>query len=120
MKKSSGRRSAFTPTNQHWQIFATYFILTAVLSLLPDELMAQAVVSGLKALSKTIESIVNVVFTIGITIGLIAVIIGFIADNPHKIQRLIYLIIAVLLWFGFTFVIEQIQTDVGGSGGFTK
>ena len=106
--------------NQHLQIFALYFILSILLFLLPTDLMAQSVVNGLKNISKTVQSIVNVVFTIGISIGLIAVIISFISDNQHKVQRLIYLIIAVLLWFGFTFVFEQIQTDVGGTGGFSR
>lgn len=105
-------------TNQHLQTLGIYLILVTFFSLMPNALMAQGVVGGLKNISKTVQLVVNVVFTIAIVIGLISVIIGFISDNPNKIMRLVYLIVAVLLWFGFTFVFEQVKTDVGGQGGF--
>jgi hypothetical protein len=93
-------------------------MLIVILLIIPEDLMAQGVVGGLKNISRTVQLVVNVVFTIAIVIGLISVIIGFISDNPNKIMRLVYLIVAVLLWFGFTFVFEQVKTDVGGQGGF--
>lgn len=111
-------KHSFKPNNQHFQVLGMYLILTIIFSFLPESLMAQGVVGGLKNISKTVQLVVNVVFTIAIVIGLISVIIGFIGDNPNKIMRLVYLIVAVLLWFGFTFVFEQIKTDVGGNGGF--
>jgi hypothetical protein len=110
--------TSFSVTNQHLQTLGIYLILFTFFSFMPHALMAQGVVGGLKNISKTVQLVVNVVFTIAIVIGLISVIIGFISDNPNKIMRLVYLIVAVLLWFGFTFVFEQVKTDVGGQGGF--
>lgn len=107
-------------TNQNLQVLGIYLILSTIFSVLPNEVMAQGVVGGLKNISKTVQLVVNVVFTIAIVLGLISVIIGFISDSPNKIMRLVYLIVAVLLWFGFTFVFEQIKTDVGGQGGFNS
>ena len=108
----------FSLTNQHLQTLAFYLILFTFFSFMPQAVMAHGVVGGLKNISKTVQLVVNVVFTIAIVIGLISVIIGFISDNPNQIMRFVYLIVAVLLSFGFTFVVEQVKTDVGGQGGF--
>jgi predicted tellurium resistance membrane protein TerC len=41
---------------------------------------------------------------------------GYIADAPNKHQRIIYLIIAIIIWYGFSMLIGDIQGSLGGNG----
>ena len=59
---------------------------------------------------------VNVLFPAALVFGLIYVVFGYISDEPNKHQRLIYLILAVAIWYGFSMIIGDIQSAFGGSG----
>jgi hypothetical protein len=87
----------------------------AVLTAMPLETFAQSA-AGAQSIVKKFIDVVNVLFPAALVFGLIYVVFGYIGDAPNKHQRLIYLIIAVAVWYGFSMIIGDIQGAFGGSG----
>lgn len=89
-------------------------VLILIVCLLPTLLSAQSGVEGtLTTIKDWVVAIVNIVFVIAIVVGIIRTIIAFISGNSNAVRYLVYLIIAVLVWFGFSVLID----DFSGLGG---
>ncbi len=85
------------------------------LSILPLETFAQSA-AGAQSIVKKFIDVINILFPAALVFGLIYAVFGYIADAPNKHQRLIYLIIGVAIWYGFSMIIGDIQSSFGGSG----
>jgi len=84
--------------------------------------MHQAMAQGgtaaaLEGVQETIITIVQVVFSIILVIGLIRVVMKFINGAPDALSSLGWLVGGVILWFGFQFFKDDLVGTVGGEGG---
>lgn len=86
-----------------------------LLNLVPLDVLAQSV-AGAQSIVKKFIDVINILFPAALVFGLIYVVFGYIGDAPNKHQRLIYLILAVIVWYGFSMIIGDIQNSFGGSG----
>ena len=94
---------------------STLIIAFALLSILPLETFAQSA-AGAQSIVKKFIDVINILFPAALVFGLIYAVLGYIADAPNKHQRLIYLIVGVAIWYGFSMIIGDIQSSFGGSG----
>jgi hypothetical protein len=94
---------------------STVIIVSMLLSFLPLETFAQSA-AGAQSIVKKFIDVINILFPAALVFGLIYAVFGYIADAPNKHQRLVYLIIAVGVWYGFSMIIGDIQSSFGGSG----
>jgi hypothetical protein len=87
---------------------------TLLVLFLPFLSWAQATGTGLAgtlgSVKDWIVGIVNVVFVIVMVVGVIKVVGGFIQGNPNATRNLVYLIIAALVWFGFSVLIGDFSS----------
>ncbi|MEM6342965.1 MAG: hypothetical protein AAF927_03760 [Bacteroidota bacterium] len=65
---------------------------------------------SLTSVKDWIVGIVNVVFVIVMVVGVIKVVGGFIQGNPNATRNLVYLIVAALVWFGFSVLIGDFSS----------
>lgn len=72
---------------------------------------------ALSTVQETIITIVQVVFSIILVIGLIRVVMKFINGAPDALSSLGWLVGGVILWFGFQFFKDDLVGSVGGEGG---
>lgn len=94
---------------------STLIFTFAILSLLPLETFAQSA-AGAQSIVKKFIDVINILFPAALVFGLIYAVFGYIADAPNKHQRLIYLIVGVAIWYGFSMIIGDIQSSFGGNG----
>ncbi|MFB9865671.1 hypothetical protein ACFFMH_20540 [Rufibacter immobilis] len=73
--------------------------------------------AALEGVQETILTIVQVVFSIILVIGLIRVVMKFINGAPDALSSLGWLVGGVILWFGFQFFKDDLVGTVGGEGG---
>ena len=93
----------------------TAIFCMVLLSMLPLETYAQSA-AGAQSIVKKFIDVINILFPAALVFGLIYAVFGYIADAPNKHQRLVYLIIGVAIWYGFSMIIGDIQSSFGGSG----
>jgi len=83
-----------------------------------QQVMAQGgTAAALEGVQETIITIVQVVFSIILVIGLIRVVMKFINGAPDALSSLGWLVGGVILWFGFQFFKDDLVGTVGGEGG---
>lgn len=73
--------------------------------------------AALSGIQETIITIVQVIFSILLVIGLIRVVMKFLNGNPDALSALGWLVGGVILWFGFQFFKDDLVGTVGGEGG---
>ncbi|MEL7531343.1 MAG: hypothetical protein AAFN10_08555 [Bacteroidota bacterium] len=80
----------------------------------PYFLMAQAtggnLAGSLTSVKDWIVSLVNVIFVIVMVVGVIKVVGAFIQGNPNATRNLVYLIVAALVWFGFSVLVGDFSS----------
>lgn len=93
-------------------------VLFIVLFVLPTVLLGQDLENGLITVRDWVVAIVNVVFVIAIVIGIIRTVVLFISGNSGAVRSLIYLVIAVLIWFIFSNLVGDFSVlgDIGTIG----
>ena len=94
---------------------STVIVAAMLLSFLPLETFAQSA-AGAQSIVKKFIDVINILFPAALVFGLIYAVFGYVADAPNKHQRLVYLIIAVAVWYGFSMIIGDIQSAFGGNG----
>jgi hypothetical protein len=95
--------------------FNFLFFTVLMVFLIPFDSLAQSA-AGAQSIVKKFIDVINILFPAALVFGLIYTVIGYIADSPNKHQRLLYLIIGVAVWYGFSMIIGDIQSSFGGSG----
>ena len=76
---------------------------------------AQALVEGaLDSIKNWIVIILNVAFLIGIAIGIFKAAMKFFTGAPDKIEFMIGMVIAIALFGGFQFIVDDLATFLGG------
>jgi hypothetical protein len=73
--------------------------------------------AALHGVQETIITIVQIVFSIILVIGLIRVVMKFVNGTPDALSALGWLVGGVILWFGFQFFKDDLVGTVGGEGG---
>jgi hypothetical protein len=73
--------------------------------------------AALSGVQETIITIVQIIFSIILVIGLIRVVMKFVNGNPDALSALGWLVGGVILWFGFQFFKDDLVGTVGGEGG---
>ena len=75
----------------------------------------QALVEGaLDSIKNWIVIILNVAFLIGIAIGIFKAAMKFFTGAPDKIEFMIGMVIAIALFGGFQFIVDDLATFLGG------
>ena len=75
----------------------------------------QALVESAMASIRTwIIVILNVAFLIGIAIGIFKAAMKFFTGAPDKIEFMIGMVIAIALFGGFQFIVDDLATFLGG------
>ena len=75
----------------------------------------QALVEGaLSSIRNWIIVILNVAFLIGIGIGIFKAAMKFFTGSPDKIEFMIGMIVAIALFGGFQFIVDDLATFLGG------
>jgi hypothetical protein len=75
----------------------------------------QALVEGAMTSIKTwIIIILNVAFLIGIAIGIFKAAMKFFTGAPDKIEFMIGIVIAIALFGGFQFIVDDLAAFLGG------
>ena len=83
-----------------------------------QQTMAQGgTAAALEGVQETIITIVQIVFSIILVIGLIRVVMKFVNGTPDALSALGWLVGGVILWFGFQFFKDDLVGTVGGEGG---
>ena len=73
--------------------------------------------AALEGVQQTILTIVQIIFSIILVIGLIRVVMKFVNGSPDALSSLGWLVGGVILWFGFQFFKDDLVGTVGGEGG---
>ena len=73
--------------------------------------------AALEGVQETIITIVQIIFSIILVIGLIRVVMKFVNGTPDALSSLGWLVGGVILWFGFQFFKDDLVGTVGGEGG---
>jgi len=68
----------------------------------------------------TVIGLVNIAFTIGLSIGLIRTVWKFFQGAPDALGSVGWLVGGVVLWFAFQLFKDEIAASIGGTGGITK
>ena len=101
-------------TNHQLLIAAFGPILTLLLLLSPELLFAQTAGQGISATLTSVKdwivAIANVVFVIVMVVGVIKVVSGFVQGNPNATRNLVFLVIAALVWFGFSVLVGDFSS----------
>jgi hypothetical protein len=86
--------------------------------LLPSVLFGQSLEGGLATVRDWVVAIVNIIFVIAIVVGIIRTVVLFISGNAGAVRSLIYLVIAVLIWFIFSNLVGDFSVlgDIGTIG----
>ncbi|KAA5539644.1 hypothetical protein [Adhaeribacter rhizoryzae] len=94
-------------------------LMTTALGLaMMQQTMAQGgTAAALSGVQETIITIVQILFSIILVIGLIRVVMKFVNGNPDALSALGWLVGGVILWFGFQFFKDDLVGTVGGEGG---
>lgn len=77
----------------------------SLLLALPLMLEAQATQTTLQSVQTWVVDIVKILFVIGIVIGIIRTVISFLSGSPNAPRNLGYVIVAALIYFGFSALI---------------
>ncbi|MEZ4850652.1 MAG: hypothetical protein R3B93_18960 [Bacteroidia bacterium] len=89
-------------------------ILLSFLFLSPAFIFAQTAVEGaLTTVRDLVVGAANIIFVILIVGGIIRTVAAFIGGNPNAVRYLIYLALAVLIWFGFSLLVADFDA-IGG------
>ena len=79
--------------------------------MLPSLSLAQATGAGvsgaLESVKDWIVAIANVLFVIVIVVGIIKTVTAFVQGSPTATRNLVLLIVAALVWFGFSLLIAD-------------
>ena len=101
-------------TNHQLLIAALGPILMLLLLLSPELLFAQTAGQGISATLTSVKdwivAIANVVFVIVMVVGVIKVVGGFVQGNPNATRNLVFLVIAALVWFGFSVLVGDFSS----------
>lgn len=90
-------------------------LLAGMLLLLVNPSFGQALVENAMASIRTwIIVILNVAFLIGIAIGIFKAAMKFFTGAPDKIEFMIGMVIAIALFGGFQFIVDDLATFLGG------
>jgi type IV secretory pathway VirB2 component (pilin) len=100
--------------NARFQPLAMTILVIVLMISLPT--YAQSVSAGATSIVTKIINVINIIFPATLIFGVIYAVMGYIADAPNKHQRIIYLIIAIIIWYGFSMLIGDIQGSLGGNG----
>jgi hypothetical protein len=90
--------------------------IVLLMLLLPMVADAQQVQTGLESIREKILLAGNVIFIIGIVVGIIRTVIAFVGNSPNAVRNLIAVIMACLVWYGFNYIVNDISSSLGGSG----
>ena len=92
--------------------FAVFFLFVFVLV---HQSFGQAQVSGaLTSIRTWIIIILNAAFLIGIGIGVFKAAMKFFTGAPDKIEFMIGMVIAIALFGGFQFIVDDLASFLGG------
>ncbi len=90
-------------------------ILLMFMLLAMEPSFGQALVEGAMTSIKTwIIIILNVAFLIGIAIGIFKAAMKFFTGAPDKIEFMIGIVIAIALFGGFQFIVDDLAAFLGG------
>ena len=82
--------------------------------MLPSLSLAQATGAGVSAaltgVKDWIVAIANVLFVIVIVIGIIKTVAAFVQGSPNATRNLVLLIVAALVWFGFSLLVADFSS----------
>ncbi len=95
--------------------YRPFVLLAGMLLLLINPTFGQALVENAMASIRTwIIVILNVAFLIGIAIGIFKAAMKFFTGAPDKIEFMIGMVIAIALFGGFQFIVDDLATFLGG------
>ena len=95
--------------------YRPFLLLAGMLLLLINPSFGQALVeSALGNIRTWIIIILNVAFLIGIAIGIFKAAMKFFTGAPDKIEFMIGMVIAIALFGGFQFIVDDLATFLGG------
>lgn len=108
----------FRPKSR-WEARAQALLL-ALLATQQAALAQGGTAAALNKVQTTIFTIVQVVFIILISIGLVRVMMKFANGAPDALSSLGWLVGGVVLWFGFQFFKNDLASAIGGTGGVSQ
>ena len=95
--------------------YRSFVLLAGMLLLMTNPSFGQAQVENAMASIRTwIIVILNVAFLIGIAIGIFKAAMKFFTGAPDKIEFMIGMVIAIALFGGFQFIVDDLATFLGG------
>lgn len=83
------------------------FMAVAMMVFIPLFSQAQALTGALEGVKDWIVGIANVLFVIVIVVGIIKTVAAFVQGSPNATRNLVLLIVAALVWFGFSLIIAD-------------
>ncbi len=93
----------------------SYLFLFLVMSVMAQNALAQAQVeNAMSGIKSWIIIILNVAFLIGIAIGIFKAAMKFFRGDPDKVEYMIGVIIAIAIFGGFQFIVDDLATFLGG------
>jgi len=84
-------------------------LLSSLFLLIPFMMQAQAVQTTLESVQTWVVDIVQILFVIGIVIGIIRTVISFLSGSPNAPRQLVYVVIAAFIYFGFAAVVGDLS-----------
>jgi hypothetical protein len=96
----------------HRRIFWLFVFFMFMLVL--DSFGQAQVQTALNGIKSWIVIILNVAFLIGIAIGIFKAAMKFFTGAPDKIEFMIGMVIAIALFGGFQFIVDDLATFLGG------
>ena len=120
MGQASDSLYSFLVNGRHYQPspWEKRMMASAMALSVAQQTMAQGgTAAALEGVQETIITIVQIVFSIILVIGLIRVVMKFVNGTPDALSALGWLVGGVILWFGFQFFKDDLVGTVGGEGG---
>ncbi len=99
-----------------WSVSEKHFgLLFLFVFVAVHQTFSQALVeNALSSIRNWIIVILNVAFLIGIGIGIFKAAMKFFTGSPDKIEFMIGMIVAIALFGGFQFIVDDLATFLGG------
>jgi len=96
----------------HRRIFWLFVFFMFMLVL--DSFGQAQVQTALNGIKSWIVIILNVAFLIGIAIGIFKAAMKFFTGAPDKVEFMIGMVVAIALFGGFQFIVDDLATFLGG------
>ncbi len=111
--------STFSICFTHWakQLIQSkaFALIMAFVFFTVHQSFAQAQVeTAMNSIKSWIVIILNVAFLIGIAIGIFKAAMKFFTGAPDKMEYMVGVVIAILLFGGFQFIVDDLATFLGG------